>query len=246
MKIVGVLHGKGGVGKTTIAVNTARSLQLRGHEPVIIDCDAQGTAQSWKASRADEAELPPVFGVGKASALESDVRRLSGSFDAAIIDGGAHLDKIHAAIIKTSDLVLIPVQPSPTDIWPTEQIVELIKGRQEVTGSPDAAFVISRRKAGTKLGENVRGVLSRFELPVWEGTCDRVAYAEAMGKGKSAAEMNDQKATKEVETITDNVLDTLRRGDRSVSGRDVGDRSVGNGTVDNRSVSSGNMGSSGA
>jgi chromosome partitioning protein len=96
--------------------------------------------------------------------------------------------------------------------------------------------VISRRKAGTKLGENVRGVLSRFELPVWEGTCDRVAYAEAMGKGKSAAEMNDQKATKEVETITDNVLDTLRRGDRS----------VGNGTADNGSVGTGSMGSNGA
>ena len=210
MKIVGVLHGKGGVGKTTIAVNTARSLQLRGHRPVIIDCDAQGTAQSWKASRADDVELPPVFGVDKASALESDVRRLSGSFDAAIIDGGAHLDKIHAAMIKTSDLVLIPVQPSPTDIWPTEQIVELIKGRQEVTGGPDAAFVISRRKAGTTLGESVQNVLSRFDLPVWKGTCDRVVYAEAMGKGKSAVEMNNQKAADEVEAITDNILDALR------------------------------------
>jgi ATPases involved in chromosome partitioning len=217
MKIVGVLHGKGGVGKTTIAVNTARSLQLRGHQPVIIDCDAQGTAQSWKASRADEAELPPVFGVSKASALESDVRRLSGSFDAAIIDGGAHLDKMHAAIIKTSDLVLIPIQPSPTDIWPTEQIVELIKGRQEVTGSPNAAFVISRRKTGTKLGENVQSVLSRFDLPVWEGTCDRVVYAEAMGKGKSPVEMNNQKAAREVEAITDNVLDSLRHENGNVS-----------------------------
>jgi hypothetical protein len=67
-----------------------------------------------------------------------------------------------------------------------------------------------------------------------------------MGKGKSAAEMNDQKATKEVETITDNVLDTLRRGDRSVGDRDVGDRSVSNGTVDNGSVGTGSMGSNGA
>jgi chromosome partitioning protein len=209
MKIVGILHGKGGVGKSTIAVNLSRSLQLRGHEPVVIDCDAQGTAQSWKASRGDEEELPPVYGVGKASALEADVGRLSGSFDVAIIDGGAHLDKIHAAIIKTSDLALIPVQPSPTDIWPTEQVVDLIKGRQEVTGGPQAAFVISRRKAGTKLGGKVRDVLGRFDLPVWEGTCDRVVYAEAMGKGKSVVEMGDRKAAGEIESITDNVVDTL-------------------------------------
>jgi chromosome partitioning protein len=210
MKVVGILHGKGGVGKSTVAVNIARALQLRDYEPVIIDCDAQGTAQSWKASRGDEKELPPVYGVGKASALEADVRRLSDSFDMAVIDGGAHLDKIHAAIIKTSDLVLIPVQPSPTDIWPTEQIVDLIKGRQEVTGGPQAAFVISRRKAGTKLGKNVQDVLGRFELPVWEGTCDRVAYAEAMGRGKSVVEMSDDKAAGEIESLTDNVLGALR------------------------------------
>lgn len=210
MKVVGILHGKGGVGKSTIAVNLARTLQLRGLSVVIIDCDAQGTAQSWKASRDDSEELPAVFGVEKASALEADVRRLSDSFDVAIIDGGAHLDKIHAAIIKTSDLALVPVQPSPTDIWPTEQLVDLITRRQEVTGGPDAAFVISRRKVGSKLGDTVQDVLSRFKLPVWEGTCDRVSYAEAMGKGRSVVEMSDNKAAKEIKTLTDQVLNTLR------------------------------------
>lgn len=210
MRVAGVLHGKGGVGKSTVAVNVARALQLRGLEVVVIDCDAQGTAQSWKASRPDGVELPAVFGVDKASSLESDVRRLSDSFDVAIIDGGAHLDKMHAAIIKTSDLALIPVQPSPTDIWPSEEIVNLIRRRQQVTGSPSAAFVISRRKVGSKLGKGVEDVLSRFELPVWEGTCDRVAYAEAMGKGRSVVEMNDAKAAAEIESLTDNVIDTLR------------------------------------
>jgi chromosome partitioning protein len=209
MKVVGILHGKGGVGKSTVAVNLARSLQLRGLDVVIIDCDAQGTSQSWKASRDDSTDLPAVFGVDKASALESDVRRLSDSFDIAVIDGGAHLDKMHAAIIKTSDLALIPVQPSPADIWPTEQIVDLIKQRQEVTGEPDAAFVISRRKVGSRLGEGVQDVLERFELPVWEGTCDRVAYPQAMGRGRSVVEMGDDKAAAEVESITENVINTF-------------------------------------
>ncbi len=210
MKVVGILHGKGGVGKSTIAVNLARALQLRGLDVVIIDCDAQGTAQSWKASRDDSEDLPAVFGVNKAGALEADVRRLADSFDVAIIDGGAHLDKIHAAIIKTSDLALVPVQPSPTDIWPTEQLVDLITRRQEVTGEPDAAFVISRRKVGSKLGDTVQDVLSRFKLPVWDGTADRVSYAEAMGKGRSVVEMSDDKAAEEIKTLTDQVLDILR------------------------------------
>lgn len=209
MKVVGVLHGKGGVGKSTVAVNLARSLQLRGHEVAVVDCDAQGTPRSWKASRADGTELPTIAPVDKASDLEPTVRRLSDSLDVAIIDGGAHLDKI-AAIIKASDLCLIPVQPSPTDIWPTEQIVRLIKKRREATGSPNAAFVISRRKAGTKLGRGVKDVLERFSLPVWDGTCDRVAYAQAMGQGRSVVEMSDEKAAQEVQRITDNVLQTLQ------------------------------------
>lgn len=209
MKVVGVLHGKGGVGKSTVAVNLARSLQLTGLEVVIIDCDAQGTSQSWKASRKDEETLPAVFGVNKSSALKSDVKRLKDSFHVAVIDGGAHLNKMHASIIKTSDLALIPVQPSPADIWPTEQIVDLIKQRQEVAGEPKAAFVISRRKVGSRLGKGVQDVLERFELPVWEGTCDRVVYAQAMGQGKSVVEMSDDKAAAEINTLTQNVVRAL-------------------------------------
>jgi chromosome partitioning protein len=209
MNVIGVLHGKGGVGKSTIAVNLARSLQLKGLDVVIIDCDAQGTAQNWKASRSDDADLPAVFAVDKPKALEADVRKLSKAFDVAIIDGGAQLQELHAAIIKASDLVLIPVQPSPADIWPTAEIVDLIQARRNVTGSPQAAFVVSRRKVGSRLGQAVTDVLARFDLPVWEGTCDRVAYASAMGQGQSVVEMGDDKARSEIEDLTDNVIQTL-------------------------------------
>lgn len=214
MKIVGIAHGKGGVGKSTIAVNLARALQLRDYSVAVVDADAQGTAQSWKASRDDDVALPTIAPIDKAGDVEPTLRRLSGPHELAVIDGGAHLDKIHATIIKASDLVLIPIQPSPVDVWATEGLVRLIKKRQQATGrsgnSLEAAFVVSRRKAGTRLGEGVQSVLDRFELDVWVGSCDRVAYAETMGRGRSVVESSDKKAAAEVEQITDNVLDTLR------------------------------------
>lgn len=207
MHVVSTVHSKGGCGKSTIAINVARALQLRGLEVAVLDTDKQSTAQNWRASGSEE--LLPVFGVEKTANLESTAQGLIDAFDVAVIDGGAHLQEMHAAIIKQSDLVLIPVQPSPGDIWPTETIVELIRTRQQVTGSPQAAFVINRRKHGTRLGKATEEALKQFELPVWEGTVDRVAYAEALGNGISVVESGNQKAAAEVEMITDNVIETL-------------------------------------
>jgi chromosome partitioning protein len=208
MHVVSTVHSKGGCGKSTIAINVARDLQLRGLDICILDTDKQSTAQNWRAS--GENELLPVFGVDKASNLESTVSELEGAFDAAVIDGGAHLQEIHAAIIKQSDLVLIPIQPSPGDIWPTETIVDLIKRRQQVAGTPKAAFVINRRKQGTRLSSATEEALEQFSLPVWKGTVDRVVYAETLGRGISVIESSDEKAAAEIESVTDNVIETLK------------------------------------
>lgn len=208
MHVVSTVHSKGGVGKSTIAVNVARALQLRDLDVCIIDTDKQSTAQSWRASGSDD--LPPVYGVQSPGALEGDVKRLAGAFDVAVIDGGAHLQEMHAAIIKASDLVLIPLQPSPGDVWPTDAIVEMVKTRQHITdGQPKAAFVISRKKPRTRLASAISEALERYEIPVWEGTCDRVAYAEALGKGLAAVETGDDKAASEIETLTNHIITTL-------------------------------------
>lgn len=207
MHVFSTVHSKGGCGKSSIAINVARDLQLRGLDVCILDTDKQSTAQNWRASGADD--LLPVFGVDKATNLQSTVNELNGAFDVAAIDGGAHLQEMHAAIIKASDLVMIPIQPSPGDIWPAETIVELIKTRQQVTGSPRAAFVINRRKHGTRLGKATEETLKQFEMPVWKGTADRVAYAEALGLGISVVESDDEKAAAEIESLTDNIIEAL-------------------------------------
>ena len=207
MHVFSTVHSKGGCGKSTLVINVARDLQLRGLDVCILGTDKQSTAQNWRAS--GENGLLPVFGVDKASNLESTVNELEGAFDVAAVDGGAHLQEIHAAIIKVSDLVLIPVQPSPGDIWPAETIVELIRSRQQVADSPQAAFVINRRKHGTRLGQATEEALEQFGLPVWDGTFDRVSYAEALGQGISVIESSDKKAAAEIEAITDKVIETL-------------------------------------
>ena len=104
--------------------------------------------------------------------------------------GAAKLEDIIAAAIKVSDFILIPIQPSTYDIWAASDLVELIKARQEVTdGQPQAAFIITRRIEGTKLGGDVRKALDEYELPVLSGTVtQRQIYPQTASDGHTVYE----------------------------------------------------------
>lgn len=128
MKIA-VLNQKGGSGKTTIATHLARAWQLAGLDVLLVDSDPQGSARDWAAVREDQPV--PVVGIDRPT-IERDLRAL-GHKQRIVIDGAPQAADLAASAIKAADLVLIPVQPSPYDIWAAADLVELIKARQEIT-----------------------------------------------------------------------------------------------------------------
>jgi len=212
VQIVAVLNQKGGVGKSTLATNLARALQLEGRGPVaLVDTDPQGTAQDWRET-AQEAEGPAVYGITGPRRLRTDTEQLGGSFELLVIDGAAKAQAVATEAVKIADLVLIPVQPSAADLWSVGDLAGLVKTRQEVTGGrPKGALVISRQITGTNLAADVEEALSAFELPVLQGrTSQRVAYAQAMGQGRSVLDTHSgSKAAQEVEAITREVITLL-------------------------------------
>jgi len=106
---------------------------------------------------------------------------------------------------------LIPVQPSAADIWAAEDIVDLIRVRQEVTGGlPRAAFVVSRQVVGSNLADTVQAALEAFDVPVLRArTSQRVAYAEALGAGLSVLDINAGKAEYEIQRLAEEALEQL-------------------------------------
>jgi chromosome partitioning protein len=209
MKVVGVLNEKGGCGKTTIATNLARGLQLEGLDVLIVDSDVQGSARDWGAAQG-EVDAPAVVGMDR-PVLHKDIPKIAEENDVVVIDGAARAEKMQTSAIKASDLVLIPVQPSAYDIWSSETLVELVQARREVAGKPDAAFVVSRQIVGTNLAGEAQEALESFDLPVLEGrTGQRVIYAEAASRGLSVLDVDpSSKAAGEVRQIVEDTLAIL-------------------------------------
>src|SRR5215211_7663944 len=150
--IVGVLNQKGGVGKTSLAVNFAAALALRGERVLLVDADPQGSSLAWSSAR----ELNPLFAVvGMAKpTLHRDLPSVARDYDFVVIDGAPRVNELGRAAILASDTILIPVQPSH-DVWAAAQTVELIREAQQYKTRLRAAFVINRKIVNTAIGRDV-------------------------------------------------------------------------------------------
>jgi len=185
--IISFLNQKGGVGKTTLAVHTAAGLALDGLDVILVDADPQGSALDWLAAR----QKPPLFAVVgmPRPVLHRQLPRLAATVDAVVIDGPPSLANIARSAMLASDLVLIPVQPSPYDVWAVGDLVELVDEARLDHDSIDARFVVSRRIANTVIGRDVAEALGEWPVPVLEThITQRVAFAESAATGLAVME----------------------------------------------------------
>lgn len=208
-KIIAVLNQKGGAGKTTLSTNLARALQLAGDKVLLVDSDPQGSARDWNA--AGKGELVPVVGLDRPT-LAKDIQAIKSGYDWLIIDGAPQIAELAVAAIKCADVILIPVQPSPYDIWACEDLVDIIKARQEVTdGKPKAAFVMSRVIKNTQLSKEIGAALAGYDLPVFQQfTSQRVIYPKSAATGLSVFDVDESgEAAAEIRAIAQELKEFL-------------------------------------
>lgn len=208
MKVIAVLNQKGGAGKTTIATHLARALQLAGSDVLLVDSDPQGSARDWAAVREDQPV--PVVGIDRPT-IERDLKSIAKK-DFVVIDGAPQAADLAVSAIKAANFILIPVQPSPYDIWATADLVDLVKQRIEVTdGKLKAAFVVSRAIKGTKIGAEVTEALSGYGLPVLESRItQRVSYPSTAAGGTTVIDAEpESEASREVQALANKIKQLL-------------------------------------
>ena len=205
MKIIAVTNQKGGVGKTTIATHLASMIQNQGNSVILIDSDPQGSARDWSA--VNENNPVTVIGIDRPT-IHRDIKSLPGK-DFVVIDGAPQADDLAISAIKASDLILIPVQPSPYDIWATSALIDLVKQRIEMTdGKLKAAFIVSRAITGTKIGNEIYAALEGYELPILKTrVTQRVSYPNSATLGKTVFDIEPNgEASKEMRNLYNEIM----------------------------------------
>jgi chromosome partitioning protein len=182
MHVIVVASQKGGAGKTTLAAHLAVAAQVAGRGPVImVDTDPQGTLTKWWERRT--AETPALVGVEAPSLPASlDLLRSQG-FKLAIVDTPPAIVASISAVVRCADLVLLPVRPSPADLWAAGATMDMaIEQKREFV------FVVSAATRGATITTQACATLSEFG-PVATVVHNRVSFAGAFASGQVVAEI---------------------------------------------------------
>jgi chromosome partitioning protein len=191
MPVIALLNQKGGVGKTTLSIHIATALaaNIGGERKrvMLVDADPQGSALDWSAQRTVDAYFS-VLGLPKPT-LHREMPALRQSYDWIVIDGPPRVNELARSAIAASDAVLIPVQPSPFDVWAAQDIIDIVNECAIVKPDQQTRFVINRLFPNTTLGAEVKEALAAFNVPMMTTVIrNRTEYAKAAKNGLTALE----------------------------------------------------------
>jgi chromosome partitioning protein len=180
--VITVAQQKGGTGKTTLAANLAAALAA-DRRVAMLDIDPQRSLTRWHQLRPEKV---PVLHVSDVSGwrLSGEMDRLKKAHDIVLIDSPPQIDTDARLAIRAADLVLVPVQPSPPDVWAAEGTLKLAAAEKR-----RMAMVLNRLPSSGKLRESVIAQLQASGHPLLTATIgNRTGFASAFALGLGVTE----------------------------------------------------------
>lgn len=206
-RIIAVINQKGGTGKTTLALNLAAGLARRGSTH-LVDADPQRSITQWVGMGGGCSGLPGVAQLGgNATAVLSKLAR---SHRYVVVDCPPTVQgEAVAAIMRVAQLALIPVLPSPIDLWASVDMAIAINEAKQLNPGLRACLVLNQLESRNALSRDMREAVAEFDVPVLAaGMQRRAAYRSAAVEGLSVYGVGKrgQLAVADIEAIIEEVL----------------------------------------
>ncbi len=203
--VITVAQQKGGTGKTTLTANLAAAL-APGRRVAVLDIDPQGSLTRWHALRPATAAALTFSNVA-GWRLTAELDRLKRGHDIVLVDSPPQIDTEAKLAIRGATLVLIPVQPSPPDVWAAEGTLKLAAEEKR-----PAAIVLNRVPSSSRQKDLVVADLTARGLPLLRSAIgNRTGFVDAFAIGLGVAESAPRSsAAKEVRALMDEILERVR------------------------------------
>jgi chromosome partitioning protein len=184
--IITVAQQKGGAGKTTLAAQIAVALLKSGAKVVTMDIDPQGSLSLWYAARMASlgSKNKLIHQQLQGWRLKKEAERWAKECDYVIIDSPPHTESEAQIAIRAADLLLIPIQPSPMDLWASRPTVKAAKDDKIKT-----LLVLNRVAQRAKLTASIVDKIKELDTPIAKSSLgNRTSYASSMVSGKGVVE----------------------------------------------------------
>jgi chromosome partitioning protein len=184
-KVIAVAQQKGGAGKTMLAAQFAVALAGAGRV-ALMDIDPQGSLTLWGKLRAAAPKAASQITLATVSGwrLANELEKLKAAHDFVIIDTPPVIDSDARRAIRGADLVLIPLNPSPPDLWAAEGTLKLAAEEKRRT-----ALVFNRAPAASRLRKRMEAEIAARGLTLLPvALANRAGYANAFADGLGVTE----------------------------------------------------------
>jgi len=212
-RILVSLHVKGGVGKTLVAGSVAAELARRGNRVLIVDCDEQASATAWAGAAPDNALFPATV-VNLAlykDKIHREIQRHVEHYDFIVVDTPPQLGNISSSALLVADLAIVPLPPSPLELWAAQAVKALILQAMAVNTDLQAVLLANKTNR-TALCSAAMHEMEDFGIPMMQSKLSsRVAYQQAVlaGVPVTALGSNASAAAMEVRAAVDEILEIL-------------------------------------
>lgn len=211
--IITLAHQKGGVGKTTLAMNLRGYLATGGYKTVAVDIDPQGSLYKLinTFSHQEGREAEHCIGRGDFKNLD-ELKTMIEPYDIAVIDTPPYLSQEISSVMAISNLVVVPCKASPLDYLAIGDTLNLIRAVQKDHPELLATIVLTMTISGTDFTQVIKSELEKTEFPVLRTEiANRVAYMRSLLTSNTVLGEENRKAREEIENFGQEIITLLKK-----------------------------------